>query len=235
MPDWRTVLSQSPLANDLAIDLFLYNDWEILYVHRGQVGQQSGLYNSTVNGTMEFSKENPDVLDGQPNIGQTAKRETEYELKTEIDPGNIRWIGVGATLDRCEPFIVGVCKISDRREQIARKVLEAVEQREVTNVSGKTLCQKDVRAIPIEYEVLTKDFSFGAVSFTIPYRVKRPVGLKRLIREKIMQRKEKFPFRQDEEWTAEGAASLLLCLAHLYRTDKLCHVLEDLRSEGQGM
>ncbi|MCK4246979.1 MAG: NUDIX hydrolase [Methanomicrobia archaeon] len=214
--DWRNELSKSPLANDLAVDLILYNDEGILYVERDRVGQQSGKCSSTINGVMEFLKKNPDK-----SIEDTAKRETRYELGIEIEPKEIKWIGVGATLERCEPFIIGIYKISENREEVAKKALGASEQREVST-HLKCTRKKDIRSIPV-YGRRDFPLSFGPKFI----KIQKVVSLGKsvdmdLVMKKILRRDK------SEVWTDEGATSLLLCLTHLYDTKWLCRTIEDL-------
>ena len=164
---------------------------------------------------MEFSEDKPDFFNNIPHVGATAYRETLGELNIVIDPSKIRWIGVGATYDRCEPFITGVCKISDRKNEIARKAIQGYEQREICEEYKTNFRRKIVRAIPIRNVIRKEDMNFGPLSFSLPIPLQITKNLKSLIRDKIIHRREKASFRTNEEWTDSGAASLLLCLLSL--------------------
>jgi len=246
--NWHAALAQSPLANHIAVHLFLYNDWEIVYIRRGQVDQVPSLWNSTVNGVMEFKEDNPDLIDGKPDIGTTAKRESLYELNVEINPKEIRWMGIGATLDRCEPFVVGVCRIPDRLEQLAKNALLGREQREISE-GNKGFRRKAMRAIPTRSELRKEDINLGVVSISLPIRVRLSAKPESIIREKVIKRQELPVFAtvlprtirscfsrvhllpKTQMWSDGGSASLLLCLAHLYSSDKLQRVLMKLKNE----
>lgn len=229
--NWKDSLAKSPLANIFAINLFLYNEYEILYVHRSKVGQESGKWNSTVNGIMEFSENNPDYIQNIPNAGSTAYRETFNELNIRIDQSKIRWIGLGATLKRCEPFLVGVCKIVERKDDVAKKAVEGKEQRELYEENKGDFRKKHIHSIPTRSVIKKEDLNLGPFSFTIPMPLQIRKNLKNLIREKIICKQEKISIRKNEEWADAGAASLLLCLAHLCSREKLNNILTKLRIE----
>lgn len=229
--NWRESIKTSSLANALAIHLFLYNDQEIIYVRRGKVGQSSGLWNSTVNGVMEFASDNPDIVSGKPDIRATAVRETLYELNMEIKPQNIKWIGLVASKDRCEAGLIGVCKTHLSKSQIAKVALEGREQREIGEKSKSIYREKEFRAIFRNWDVKAKDISFGVGSLTIPYHISSPTNLSKMIREKILQKKERVVFQRDSHWTDSGATALLLCLAHLSNQNELINILASIKEK----
>jgi hypothetical protein len=238
---WPAVLSESPLANPLAVHLFLYNDWEILYVRRGiRVGQQPGMWNSPINGVMEFSDQACDLVDGRPSIHLTASREAKEELGLTLDTSRIRWLGLAATLDRCQPFVIGVTRISERREEVARSALQGNgEVHHVETASRRRMLiagrSKAVSAIATRWDIRRADVSLGTFSFTIPVPRGYPARLKSVIREKVLGRQENIGLsRRGEEWTRSGAASLLLCLVHHCGEGQIEHVLRDLRREIEG-
>ena len=232
--DWGKALEISSLANALAIHLFLYNEREIIYVRRGKVGQSTGLWNSTVNGVMEFSHDHPDMIAGKPDVRATAQRETSYELDIDIDHRNIKWLGMGATLSKCEPFIIGVCKTPQSKSDIALAALESSEQREIDDKAKRTSREKEIRAIHRKFAVRTTDVSFGVGSLTIPYQITTPARLRQVVQQKVLQRSEKSFLQRDTGWTDAGAASLLLCLAHLSNRSELQNTLEALKREYEG-
>jgi len=227
--DLEEALRESPLANNLAIHLFLYNDREIIYVRRGKVGQNTSLWNSTVNGTMEFSEDNPDIIDGKPNVGKTAERETEYELGINIDHKDIKWLGLGVTISKCEPFLIGVCKIAKTRDDIKSAIDDALEGEEIDDEQSKDFREKVIRVIGRKYYFLKEDISFGVGTLSVPHRIIIKANMKKLIRQKVIQQTEKIIFQKNQSWTGSGAASLLLCLAHLSNTKRLQKLLENIK------
>lgn len=239
-PDWRAALSESPLANPLAVHLFLYNDWEILYVRRGmRVGQQPAMWNSPVNGVMEFSDVACDLVDGEPSIHLTASREAKEELGLVLDSSTIRWIGLATNLYRCQPFVIGVARIPQRKKEVARSALEAnteVDRLERAGPRGTLTGRRTaVSAISAEWDIQRIDVSLGPFSLTIPLLKGYTPWLKSVIRDKVLQRQEKIRWsRRRETWTPSGAASLLLCLAHHCGEERIEYVLQDLRREMEG-
>lgn len=233
--NWKDSLEKSSFANIFAIHLFLYNEYEILYINRSKVGQESGKWNSTVNGIMEFSENNPDCIANIPNVNATAYRETLNELNIIIDQSKIRWIGLGATLDRCEPFLVGVCKIIDRKDSIAKTAVEGMEQRELYDKNKSNFRIKNIHSIPLRSVIKKEDINLGPFSFTLPIPLQLKKNLQSLILDKIINRQEKISFRKNEKWTDSGAASLLLCLAHLCSRERLFKILKELKMEIEEM
>jgi|GEM_PF-3824608 len=238
LDDWRDAIRESPLSNHIAVDLFLYNSSEILYVRRGNVGKQSSLWNTPVNGAMEFDPLHPDTIngeqDGQPDISVTAIREAKAELNVDVDPTNIKWIGLCATRDFCEPFIVGVYRIPDSRSALRESARGAPEGPEVADD------MKNFQAIPpkqverIRYRSKIESINIGELLF--PLITDITVGLprrllKRVIQQKIIERTEIHNLRSIGKWTSEGATSLLLCLAHLVPEATMVSILSEIKSE----
>ena len=230
-PDWREALQKSLLANALAMHLFVYNDQEVIYLRRGKVGQAAGLWSSTVNGVMEFANDSPDLVNRRPDVGATAARETLYELNIEISPEKIKWIGLIASKARYEPAIVGVYRTDLSMSQIAGASLEGKEQREIREKSKTTFRQKEFRSISRKWEVKTKDISFGFGTLTVPYQVSSPANLRKVIEEKILQRKEQVRFQRESYWTDYGSVALLCCLAHLINRNELTMLLASIKEK----
>jgi hypothetical protein len=242
-PDWRQRLETSPLANPIAVHLFLYNDTEILYVLRGRVGQASNRWNSTVNGVMEFGNEEPDIRGRHPDIGMTAKREAKYEVKIDLDEENIRWIGLGATHGRCEPFVVGVYKIGLTKGEFAAQAASSKERAELANIKDGLISSfvqgtitKEVRGISHKFHLETKDISvflLGTQSVPVGLGFAFPDRkLRNIIWDKIIHKQEKnFYSRSQWEWTSSGAVSLLLCLAYIVPEEKMKRVLSEIKRE----
>jgi hypothetical protein len=238
LPDWRKALKESLLANDLAVDLILYNDSEVLYVRRDKVGQESGKWSSTVNGVMEFTDEEDDRIDGLPDIYNTAKRETKNELNIDIDPSQVFWIGVGASIDRCEPFLVGAYRITENREKVEKLANKATEKGEVSNRIEKGVYRKEVRGIQYNRDSPEVTINIGKGKSTVglaklraPSPTQRVTTLKQLICEKIINKIEihEGSSRPKEPWTDEGAGSLLLGLIHIYGMEKISQLIAELK------
>ena len=98
---------------------------------------------------------------------------------------------MGATLNRCEPFIVGVCKIVDQKDSIAKKAVGGKEQREIYEEARSDFRKKAIHSIPLRNVIKKENLNLGPLSFSIPRPLQIKKNLKNLIREKIIYRQEK--------------------------------------------
>lgn len=218
--NWQEKVQYSLLANTLSIQLMLYNDFEIIFVRRGKVGIAEGVFNSTVNGVVEFptNAHERDIFQRDP-IGYTAHLETLYELYLDIDPRKIRWLACAATLDESRVSLLGMCKIEKRVKELLEMREAAREGREV----------EEIRSIPRKYDlswlsyvtlniVPFLELQFPDIAFKRsikPWTVKKLLSTTRKGESDTGSRASR-----SNVWHPLGAATMLLVLASLRPAQK---------------
>lgn len=198
----------------------LYNDFEIIYVRRGKVGIAEGVFNSTVNGVVEFppNDHEREIFRRDP-IGYSAYKEALNELYLDIDPTKIRWLACAATLDESRVSLLGMSIIEKRAREILEMKEAAREGREV----------EEIKWIPPKYSLSwLSNISLQPlpwIAMNAPdVAWKKSISLATVKKLLNTTRKGKSDTNnrtsRSDEWHPLGAATMLLVLASLRPVQK---------------